>query len=693
MRATGAIPATGRSTSMWLLNNLRIGVKLPMVMVLIGVVSLALAEMIATRYTRESVLEAGAERLAAVARARASEMRSTMLSVRGDVRSNLKDPVILEAARALVHAHERLGSGAEAEAELRRLYVDENPNSPSERSRLADAGDRSSYSLVHRRYHDFFSSVVQGRGYSDLYLVSPGGRVIYSVEKGPLFGRDIATDRALDPPFAAVFEAARSQRGPAVDAVADFGSDPPGGSGVSALFAIPVKSPLGSLEAVLVKRFPISGIEIIMNRPAGLGHTGEVLLVGSDRRPRVRAAGAGARAARLPDVEAEPVSLALSGTTGVLRHPDRTGRTLITAFAPVHAPGFRYAVLARMSEDEILSAAARIRDGMLTEGSVALAFVTFFGLALARSMSVPLTRVGEAMDRVGTGNYEDAIPERRRRDEIGGIARRLDAFRSSLLFAESMSRENAFKGSAFQSTASAMMLVDRDLTIIHVNRAMVDLMARNRIAIDRQVPDFRPDALSGRNLTTFYPGAAALREGSAEDGTNLAEIRFGQRHFRLAISPVRDGDGARLGHVVEWVDVTDVRMNQVLLDVINGRFPIAGFSADGRVVAANPLFETWCGIEPGGLSGRSWDWLFCRSGPAGAEPENPRWAAAAGLAPGGPIELTPAGPCGVLLSATLSAVRDTAGHLQRYVLIASHAVPEPGDDWHDADLRRLLEAS
>lgn len=691
MGGSGLIPVLGSQSAMRLLNNLKIGVKLPVFMVLIGALSLLLAEQIATRYTRDTVLQAGTERLAAVARARATEMRSTLAAIRTDVRANLANPVILGAARAFVHAHDRYGPGRDAD--LRRLYVDENPNRAPRRSRLVDPDDQSSYTLVHRRYHNFFLSRVSGRGFSDLYLVAPDGRVVYSVEKGPLFGRNILDDPELDPEFADVFQRALLGAGISALAASDFKSRPAGAREASALFGVPVSSPIGTIEAVLIKRVPVSRFEEIASRPAGLGRTGEVLFFGQDRRLRVGFPPDLERDVRLAEAEADPFSRAMAGQSGALRHADTSGRQLLTAFDAIDGSGHRYAILVRQAEAEILSAASQIREGMLNEGAVALSFVTVLGLALARSMSVPLSRVGEAMARVGAGNYEDAIPDRRRRDELGGIARRLDAFRASLLLAESAMRENAFKGSAFQSTAAALMITDKDLTIIHVNGAMVELATRNRIAIDRHVPGFRPDALPGRNLSAFFPGAGALRARVSGKCAGSAEVRFGQRHFKLAMSAVDDGAGGHLGFVVEWADVTDERMKQVLLGVVDARFPIAAFSADGRILQSNALFERWCAAESGELVGRSWDWMFCRAEQVVANPPNPRWAevVAAGREPD--VELLPLASDRPALPASISAVRDAAGHLQRYVLIGSQQAVLERNETENDDVPRFFGAA
>ena len=205
---------------------------------------------------------------------------------------------------------------------------------------------------------------------------------------------------------------------------------------------------------------------------------------------------------------------------------------------------------------EVLAPAVAARRDMLSDGAIALAIISILGLIVARSMSVPLARVGEAMIRVSEGDYEHEIRDRKRRDEIGSIARRLDLFRASLVEAEGHARENAFKGAAFEASSSAMMLLDEHLTIIHVNARLEALIRAHAIAIQRLMPDFRPDGLPGRSAERLFPGAERARAALRTQPRATEELRLGQAYIRLDMGRVRDEADRTIGYVVEWTDVT-----------------------------------------------------------------------------------------------------------------------------------------
>ena len=284
---------------------------------------------------------------------------------------------------------------------------------------------------------------------------------------------------------------------------------------------------------------------------------------------------------------------------------------------------------------------------------------------LARSISGPLQAVGQAMGQVARRNYDVEIPGRQRRDEIGDIARRLDVFRASLVAADATEREHAFKSAAFEATSAALMLIDRDMTIIYVNQCLVDLMAQHRIALERNVSDFRPDALPGRGLIALYPGAERLRV-AAVDGQGNAEMQLGHSHLALAMAPVRAGDGSQiLGYVVEWKDVTRRRLSDAVTGAVDATLPVASFSPDGRLIEANPPFLRWTSIPGQAVYGEHWNAIFQAKRNGIARP----WAEIAKMSTQQESMCVHA-KGGARLSAMLCRVTNYRGRTRRFVLIA-----------------------
>lgn len=656
-----------------MLGRLNIGVKLPVVTVLVALLTLVLVEVTANFNAQATVMHAGRERLTAVAESRAAEVLLTLTKIRNDLSALADTQVTLEAARAFVTSWQL--HVPDQETDLRRIFVSENPNPPNWRHLLVrPRGETSAYSLVHARYQRYFASQIGDLGFANLYLISPEGTVVYSVAKRDAFARRIAGPVLRGSALERAFHTALESDGNTIDIMTQFERWPLYPDRETAILATPIKSPLGTVEAVLAIRVSARIFDPTMIRPAGLGRSGESFLVTEGMQSITRSRGAARPVLRTGDRMAAPVREVLAGRRGVQAHPGDDGRDIVSAFVPVNFMGHGFGVLAQQKQAEILAPARAMRAKMFDEGLVILAFVSVLGLVLARSMSVPLTRLGEAMRQISDRNLDADIMDRKRGDEIGIIARRLDKFRATLIEAESLTRENAFKGAAFESASAAIMLVDRELNIIYVNESLVGLFGSHVVAVDRLVPHFRLDAIVGTSLLAFFPGAERGRAALASHRQFSEEIRLGQACLSIRMGAVEAEEGNVLGYVVEWEDVSARRGDRTILEVIGSRIPVAGLSADGRLLSANSAFEDWFGLQEFELVGLSWDRLF---GVHGTLPdERTDWnSIGARLADGRTLTLCPRDRPDRRIDATLSAVTGDTGRTQQIILIGLGGAP------------------
>ena len=501
--------------------------------------------------------------------------------------------------------------------------------------------------------------------------------MVYSTAKTGYLGVVLGTGRTEVSPLASAFLAATAA--PAEDPVVmtDFTFDPMFPGDLLSVFATALRSPAGELRGVLAVTVSETLLNGIMQRPEGLGATGQAFLIGNDgvlrSEPRLHAD----PVLRERFGPAPPLRAVQRGQRGVLRHVDGDRAAVFTAFVPAGVPGNAFAVMAQQSEAEILAPAREMGARINEDGVLGIVIVSMIGLIFARSMSVPLTRVDQAMQRVARKDYDAPIPDRLRRDEIGAIARRLDAFQASLVEADSLARENAFKGAAFEAASAALMLVDRELTIIYVNTELAGLLERHRVAFDRRIPDFRPDALPGRSLLSLVP-QSGLGSGEAPVGSPVAtRFRVGQHHLSIDTAPVESEAGTVIGYVVEWRDVSAEEMDRALLNAVDRNLPVASFAPDGRLLSANAHFAQWIGHSGAELPGLGWDRLFTEAGlRPDAEASDPapgralNWQRAVQQAASGPtISVTPRAKSSVPGQVMLRPVGDSAGRAERYVLL------------------------
>ncbi len=120
--------------------------------------------------------------------------------------------------------------------------------------------------------------------------------------------------------------------------------------------------------------------------------------------------------------------------------------------------------------------------------------------------------------------------------------------------------------SAVADAMTAMIQIDRDLTITYANAATLKLLKQHESTLQEIYPGFRADADSvlGTCIDTFHKNPAFQR-GILGDPNNLphsADIQVGPLTFRINVAALKDGDGNYTGCNLEWQDVTQERKKE-----------------------------------------------------------------------------------------------------------------------------------
>lgn len=193
--------------------------------------------------------------------------------------------------------------------------------------------------------------------------------------------------------------------------------------------------------------------------------------------------------------------------------------------------------------------------------AVVAAMVAFF--ALQRTMAGVLRPLGTVTDtfrRIAAGEYDNRF-DFNRDDEVGKVLQAMQSMQIKLgcdvAEARRVSEENLRIRIGLDNAATNVMIVDDGLNIIYLNRAIHEMFAIAENDIRQDLPAFSCATLPGANIDTFHRNPAYQRQAlAALSGTHRATIRLGGRTFSLAITPVINGSGQRLGFAVEWLDRT-----------------------------------------------------------------------------------------------------------------------------------------
>ncbi|WP_018873527.1 methyl-accepting chemotaxis protein [Thioalkalivibrio sp. ALJ16] len=129
-----------------------------------------------------------------------------------------------------------------------------------------------------------------------------------------------------------------------------------------------------------------------------------------------------------------------------------------------------------------------------------------------------------------------------------------------------LERERARLRSAFKGATQAQVLTDERLNIVYANPAAMDLLREHRAALQELARDFDPLKPQGCDLAEIYQDAPRPRGG---DGHGLPEkysLKTGELQIDLNATELKDDDDEFSGYMVEWNDVTDLRMAEKDID-------------------------------------------------------------------------------------------------------------------------------
>jgi signal transduction histidine kinase/ActR/RegA family two-component response regulator len=233
-----------------------------------------------------------------------------------------------------------------------------------------------SYLKIHQNYFAFFKNLISYHGFYDLFLLDPVyGDTIFTVRNEADFGIRMSE---LSSPLQQVWlTAVRGKRTVLSDTLPH-----PLSHNIPAQFLAAPIIENGEVSGVIVVQVSIDSIDEIMNERPGMWRTGEIYLVGQDKRMRsdsyldglnhsVLASFRGTIRENGADTVASQE--ALQGIEGKKIITDYRGKRVLSAFTPLNLKDLRWALIAKVDEDEInkqITAALNVKIGILTGLSI-----------------------------------------------------------------------------------------------------------------------------------------------------------------------------------------------------------------------------------------------------------------------------------------------------------------------------------
>jgi methyl-accepting chemotaxis protein len=140
--------------------------------------------------------------------------------------------------------------------------------------------------------------------------------------------------------------------------------------------------------------------------------------------------------------------------------------------------------------------------------------------------------------------------------------------------------------------SAAVTAIDREFKLTYVNGAAKALFTKNIEMFKAEWPSFDPETVLGSVIELFQKEAAHYKS-LLSDPVRLPveqEITVGDLKIALIFSALTDRKGKYVGNVLEWKNVTEMRVNQGVLAAISKAQAVIEFTLEGKIVTANENF-------------------------------------------------------------------------------------------------------
>ena len=222
---------------------------------------------------------------------------------------------------------------------------------------------------------------------------------------------------------------------------------------------------------------------------------------------------------------------------------------------------------------------SRPRGMAIYGGAAVFVLIGLCVLILGLHVTRRLSELQGVVSTVIQGNYKGRI-DIGAKDEFGFIARGMKTLQvtlaaESVRIAEASARSRKLQ-LALENARTGIMLLDADHSVAFVNGALTELFREREADFRTRLPGFAAHDVVGQPLESIWVDANAQhRYLDALDTTGYQDVAFGDVHLRTQADPILDEDGARMGTMISWKDVsledriaTDLR--QIVLSAKEG---------------------------------------------------------------------------------------------------------------------------
>lgn len=424
----------------------QISFKLPLIIVTLILLSNIINAYVQFVESRSSISEIQEDKLTTLVAVRKDSLLSYLHDIESDLRISASSKNYQDALQKFASAYKRIiDSGIDPTAELQKKYITDNPNPAGEKQKLRNANDGSYYSAVHSVYHPNMLNHLENRGYYDVFLIDTEGNIVATVFKELDFATNISTGPWKDTDLGVLFR--KIKENTKVGTIfSDFKKYKPSSDAPASFMMHPVFDPIDPSVFIgaIAFQMPVQRINELLNKPEGMKETGYMQIVGIDylvRNDNRFWKKDDPSSILSKEIKNEAVETALKGNAGFFILDNEHGEKDFSAVAPLDFMGVRWAVMVEQSYDEVMTSIYAMRDNVIKLTIVIMAIGALISILYSRSLTSPIKSMSSVMEHLASGNYNTEIVGMNRADEIGGMAKSVNVFKSSLIRVKEMTAE------------------------------------------------------------------------------------------------------------------------------------------------------------------------------------------------------------------------------------------------------------
>ena len=335
--------------------------------------------------------------------------------------SQLQDLTVFRADRI-----ETYFAGLKSHIEMAQAFYNIKKNLPI-LTRFANDPNNPEFLAAKKMLDEQLQQMESVSGLSDIMLINPEGRVVYTSNNPVHFGKDMTNGNDAEQK---VFSRAK-------DGVyfSDVYFDKAEDNRYEILLTAPAIDFNGDFIGVIAFEVDMTSVYKLIQDTTGLGQTGEVLVarkIGNQieyLNPLRHEPNTIMKRINTGEKIGGPIQEAVQGKTGTGQLIDYRGKKVIAAWR--YIPSLEWGLVAKIDTEEAFADVTNLRNLSMVILVIIFVLSGIVAFSIARSISEPIKRLSEGAEIVGRGNLNYKIGTNLE-DEIGQLSRAFDKMTQDL---------------------------------------------------------------------------------------------------------------------------------------------------------------------------------------------------------------------------------------------------------------------